>query len=274
MATFRERDLAAALQAQDQFGNFDTSVARVQLIGTGIGGDSMGIVGSIGAQVAKRVGPAAGGGLVRDIFERAIDGGGPFPGAAKSGDAALRKAGGDIDKAADALVTQHLRLAGTQGFLTNVGGLITMAVTVPLNIAGLMLLQCHLAAAILHVRGYDLTRPAVRDAVLVCLLDSDARRSLTKSVGVTITPAAVATADHNPDVQVEIAKAVTGQLLAMSGGKQVARFVARRVPVLGGAIGGIGDAWSTKRIGSYAAQTPLAPPGPRHSPAEGIRPTQ
>lgn len=218
----------------------------------------MGIFGAVGGQVAKRVAPAAGGQFVRNVLEKAIDGAGPLPGAARSGDAALKKAGGDINEATASLIKQHLILAGTQGFLTNVGGLITMAVTVPLNIAGLILVQCHLAAAILHVRGYDLTKPGVRDAVLVCLLDSDARKTLTKSLGLTITPAALALSDPDPAAQAGIAKAVTGQLLAMSGGKQIASFVARRIPVLGGAIGGVGDSWSTRRIGRDTARVPLA----------------
>lgn len=219
----------------------------------------MGIFGAIGGQVAKRAAPSAGSGLVRDILGKAIDGVGPIPGAAASGDAALRKSGGDLDDAIQRLINRHLQLAGTQGFLTNLGGLVTVALTMPVNIAGLIVLQCHLAASIMHVRGYDLTQPAVRDAVLVCLLDSDARKSLTKSLGLTITPAALATAEPHPQARAEIARAVTGQLLAMSGGKQIAGFVARRIPVLGGVIGGVGDAWSTRRIGRDTARIPLGP---------------
>jgi hypothetical protein len=222
----------------------------------------VGVIGSIGSGMAKRVAPAVTGQAVRDILERAIDGVGPVPGAAKSANIQLRRAGGDIDVAIDALITAHQRLAGAQGFLTNIGGLLTMAVTVPANIAGVSLLQCHLAAAVLHLRGYDLTSPSVRDAVLVCLLDSDARKSLTKATGLTISPAVLATAVPDARVQQQVAKAVTGHLLAMSGGKQVANFVARRIPVLGGAVGGIGDALSTRRIGRDAARTPLAAGGP------------
>jgi hypothetical protein len=238
----------------------------------------MGVAGSIGGEVAKRVAPAVTGQAVRDVLERAIDGVGPVPGAARSADAALRKAGGNIDQAVDSLISAHVRMAGAQGFLTNLGGLLTMAVTVPANIAAVSLLQCHLSAAILHLRGYDLSSPSVRDAVLVCLLDGDARKALTKSTGLTISAAALATAVPDPSVQAKIAKAVTGQLLAMSGGKQVASFVARRVPVLGGAVGGIGDAFSTRRIGRDAARTPLSPTGPRrllprmYKPESGPRP--
>ncbi len=216
----------------------------------------MGVFGAISGQVAKRVVPTAGGGMVRSILERAIDGGGPVPGAVKSGDAALRKAGGDVDRAIDTLIAQHVKLSGAQGFLTNVGGILTMAATIPLNIAGLVLLQCHLAASILHVRGYDLSKAAVRDAVLVCLLENDARKALSKSQGLTISPAALATADPRPETQDAIAQAVTTQLIALTGGKQIAKFVARRIPVLGGAIGGAGDAWSTRAIGREAAKVP------------------
>lgn len=223
----------------------------------------MGVAGSIGGEVAKRVAPAITGQAVRDILERAIDGAGPIPGAAKAADAHLRRAGGDTDEAIESLITQHLRLAGAQGFLTNLGGVLTMAVTMPANIAAVALLQCHLAAAILHLRGYDLASAAVRDAALVCLLDSDARKDLSKSTGLTISPAALATADPEPKLQAQLAKAVTGHLLAMSGGKQVAGFLARRIPVLGGAVGGFGDAWSTRRIGRDTARIPLAPTGPR-----------
>lgn len=218
----------------------------------------MGVMGTISGQVAKRIAPSAGGGTVRSILERAIDGAGPVPGASRSGDAALRKAGGDVEAAIDALIATHVKLSGAQGFLTNVGGIITMAATIPLNIAGLILLQCHLAASILHVRGYDLARPAVRDAVLVCLLDADSRKEMSKTQGLTISPAALATAEPHPGTQAAIAQAVTTQLIALTGGKQIAKFVARRIPVLGGAIGGAGDAWSTRHIGREAAKIPTA----------------
>jgi hypothetical protein len=220
----------------------------------------VGVFGAISGQVAKRVAPTAGGGMVRAMLEKAIDGAGPVPGAAATGDAALRKAGGNTEDAIDALIAQHVKLSGAQGFLTNVGGILTMAATIPLNIAGLVLLQCHLAASILHVRGYDLSRPAVRDAVLVCLLESDARKTLSKSQGLTISPAALATADSRPETRDAIAQAVTTQLLTLVGGKQIAKFVARRIPVLGGAIGGAGDAWATRSIGRGAASIPPATP--------------
>ncbi|MEO5832392.1 MAG: hypothetical protein ABIR83_03345 [Nakamurella sp.] len=77
-----------------------------------------------------------------------------------------------------------------------------------------------------------------------------------------------------PQTQAAIAQAVTTQLIALAGGKQIAKFVARRIPVLGGAIGGAGDALSTRRIGRKPARIPW-PPGPSvgRPPLRGSRPT-
>ena len=66
-----------------------------------------------------------------------------------------------------------MRLAGAQGFVTNLGGLVTAAVAIPVNITGLALIQCRMIAGIAHLRGYDLDDPKVKNAILVCLLGED-----------------------------------------------------------------------------------------------------
>jgi hypothetical protein len=231
----------------------------------------VGVVGSLGGSLARHVGPNVTGATIRNILERAIDGVGPIPGAAAAGDSAVRKAGGNADSAIEAMITRHIRLAGAQGFLTNVGGLLTMPVAMPANLAAVTLIQCHLAAAILHVRGYDLTSAGVRDAVLVCLLDPDARRSLAKEAHRNVSPAVLAAATADPTVDRLIGRAVAASLLTGIGGKRLAGFAARRVPVLGGAIGGAGDAWATRRIGRETARTPR-PSKPDNPEAPARRP--
>ena len=66
-----------------------------------------------------------------------------------------------------------MRYAGAQGFVTNLGGLVTAAVTIPANITGLALIECRMIAGIAHLRGYDLDDPRVRNAILVCMLGED-----------------------------------------------------------------------------------------------------
>lgn len=237
-----------------------------QELGLGDGGKRIvGVIGSVGGSLARHVGPKVTGTTIRDILERAIDGIGPIPGAAAGGDAAVRKAGGDADAAIDAIISRHVKMAAAQGFLTNVGGLLTMVVAMPANLAAVTLIQCHLAAAILHIRGYDLTKPGVRNAVLVCLLDSDARRALARDAATDVSPAVLAGAAADPKVGRMIGRAVAASLLTGIGGKRLAGFVGRRIPMLGGAIGGAGDGWATRRIGREAATTPRpsTSPAPR-----------
>ena len=216
----------------------------------------MGIAGSIGSTLAKRVAPSVTGTTVRQILERAIDGIGPVPGAAQSAEHALTEAHGDTDKAIDALISTHIRLAGAQGFLTNLGGLVTMAVTAPANLAAVAVLQCHLAATVLYVRDYDLSDPNVRDAALVCLLDDDSRRALAKDAKTDVSPQALVKGEHGPQVRTLISRAVVGELIAGIGGKRLAAFAAKRIPVLGGAVGAAGDALSTRRVGRATARMP------------------
>ncbi|MTD15238.1 hypothetical protein GIS00_14950 [Nakamurella sp. YIM 132087] len=216
----------------------------------------MGIAGTVGSEVAKRVAPSVTGRTVRVLLERAIDGVPGIPGAAKSADAKLKAAGGEAGKAIESLTTMHVRLAAAEGFLTNVGGLVSVAIGIPANIAGIALLQCHLAAGILHLRGYALDQPGTRDAALLCLLSDDNLKALSKKLKRPVDAVTLASVGTDPVLGEAISRAVTAELIAAAGGKRLASFVARRIPLLGGAVGGIGDAWSTRRIGKTAARIP------------------
>src|SRR5262245_3489623 len=95
----------------------------------------------VAVPVATRAAPGLAAGFVRQAFDRAVDGVGPLRSAAESADRQLAESGGDMGRAIDALVDSHVKLAGLQGFVTNLGGVVTMAVTIPANISGLALLQ-------------------------------------------------------------------------------------------------------------------------------------
>ena len=93
----------------------------------------------VGLHLAPKVAQAAPElttGFVHQALERAIRGVGPLDGAAVAADKELAEHEGDVDAAIRDLIESHVRYAGAQGFLTNLGGLVTMAVTVPANIAG------------------------------------------------------------------------------------------------------------------------------------------
>jgi EcsC protein family len=191
--------------------------------------------------------------FVRQALHRAIHGVGPLPPAASAADSQLREQRGDVDRAIHEVIENHVRYAGAQGFLTNLGGLATMAFTVPTNITGLALVQCRMIAGIAHLRGYDLTDPRVKNAVLVCLLGDEAVRDLVRARKLPAPPMALATAPaHDPHLDRVISGEVAADLVAKVAGKRIAGRVARRIPLVGGIVGAGADGYATWRIGRYA----------------------
>ncbi len=213
------------------------------------------LAGKIIAPIALKSAPRFATGFVRQAFDRAVDGAGPLRGAAAAADRRLAEHGGNVDKAVGSLVDSHVRLAGAQGFVTNLGGLVTMAFAVPANISGLALLQCHLVGGIAHLRGYDLADPRVRNAVLACMLGKDTVKRLVKSGKLPSSPMAIATAPgHDPTLDDRIATEVAGELITRVAGKRTIATLGRRVPVIGGGFGAVTDGFATYQVGRYAAR--------------------
>jgi EcsC protein family len=191
--------------------------------------------------------------FVREALHRAIHGIGPLPPAAFAAEKQLTEQRGDADRAVHQLIENHVRYAGAQGFVTNLGGLATMAVTVPTNISGLALVESRMVAAIAHLRGYDVADPRVRNAVLVCLLGEEAVRELVEDRRLPAPPMALATAPtHDPSLDRLISTEVATDLIAKVAGKQLAVTVGRRIPLVGGLVGMGADGYATWRIGRYA----------------------
>lgn len=220
----------------------------------------MGAKSSVTKSVGKRLAPvitdmAPGltGGFVREALRLAIEGVGPLPPASASADKQLARNKGDVAKAIHDVIEVHVRLAGAQGFVTNVGGLVTLAVAIPTNVTGLALIQCRMIAAVAHLRGYDLDDPRTRVAILAMLLGEDELATLVKKRALPAPPMAIATAPaHDPMLEKLVASEVAGSILSRVAGKRLATAVSRRVPIVGGLVGAGADGFATWKAGRYA----------------------
>jgi hypothetical protein len=216
----------------------------------------MGIGSVLGKRLApqvQRLAPQLTTSFVHEALTRAINGIGPLPAAAAAAEKQLAEQGGDVDRAVHEVIENHVRYAGAQGFLTNLGGLVTAALTIPANISGLAMIQCRLVAGIAHLRGYDLDDPRTHNAILACILGEDAVNTLVRKRKLPAPPMAIATAPtHDPHLDSLMAAEVTSELLTKVAGKRVATTIGRRVPVVGGLVGAGADAYSTWQIGRYA----------------------
>ncbi len=227
----------------------------------------MGVVkNQLGKQLAPRITGLAPGlttSFIREALARAVSGVGPLPGAAAAADKQLEEQRGDRDKAVHEVIENHVRYAGAQGFVTNLGGLVTTAVTIPTNITGLALIQCRMIAGIAHLRGYDLEDPRVRNAILVTLLGEDSVEDLVRREKLPAPPMALATAPvRDAGLDTIVSQEVGSALVSRVIGKRLAVTVGRRVPVVGGVVGAGADGYSTWRIGRYADRE-LLPRAPR-----------
>jgi len=209
----------------------------------------------VGRTLAPRItqlAPHLTAGFVQQALERAIRGVGPLDGAALAAEKQLDEQRGDVEKAVHEVIENHVRLAGAQGFLTNIGGLVTMTFTVPANITGLALIQCRMVAGILHLRGYDLADKRVRNAILASMLGEERVLSLIRKKKLPGTPMALATAPvHDPHLDNIMANEVASELVTKVAGKRIATTVGRRVPVVGGLVGAGADGFATWQVGRY-----------------------
>lgn len=164
----------------------------------------------------------------------------------------------DVDSAIDSLVKWQITKCATSGFLTGLGGAITMPVTIPANVASVIYVQMRMIAAIAHMRGYDLKDDQVQTFVYACLTGksaSDFIKSAGIQLGVKIGKAQVKKIPG--EVIKKINQAVGFRLLTKFGNKGVINL-GKVVPVIGGVIGGGFDAASTKTIAMAAKKTFVA----------------
>ena len=190
--------------------------------------------------------------LLQVLLDVGIDGLGPMRSARDLADLARRDTR-TTEGAVKKIVRSHVVKGGVGGFVTGVGGFVTMPVALPANIVEFYVGATRMVAAIATLRGYDVADPEVRTAVLLTLVGSEADEVLAKAgltggsgkvlrlVGQQLPPAAL----------LMLNKAIGFRLLRGIGEKAFARL-GRGIPLAGGVVGGGIDVWMMKRIADHA----------------------
>ena len=124
-------------------------------------------------------------GLIKQLTGVGIEGVSKFSGAKEIADKALAKANGDVEAAVDDVVRQHLVGGAAGGFVTSLGGFLTMVVAIPANVFEFYVQATRMTAAVAHLRGYDVTDDRIRTAVLLTLVGSNSADVLAKA-GVSV----------------------------------------------------------------------------------------
>ena len=145
--------------------------------------------------------------------------------------------------------------AATSGFVTGLGGLITLPVTVPANVSSVLFVQVRMIAAIAIIGGHDVNDDRVKTLVYACLAGNAAKEVLRQvgiEVGQKLAISAIKSITH--ETLVAINRAVGFRLLTKFGEKGVVNL-GRAVPLVGGVIGMTLEAVSTNGVGNVARDT-------------------
>ncbi|MGH7137500.1 MAG: EcsC family protein [Pirellulales bacterium] len=188
--------------------------------------------------------------LVRWLTDRAISGVPPLSSASDLADEYLIHEGYDNnDERVDSLIKWECSKNFAAGFVTGLGGLITMPVAVPAALGASWIIQARMAAAIARIYGHSLDEDKVRTFVLLTLLGGEAAE-LLREVGVKVgSRLTLATIKRIPGKSLSaINRAVGFRLLSNAGQKGVINLT-KLVPVAGGVVGGAVDLVACQTVG-------------------------
>lgn len=200
--------------------------------------------------------------LINWITERAIDG---IPPLCSAENLALEyqidTSYPDTEERIESLINWETSKNFTSGFITGLGGIITIPVSVPASMGASWVIQARMAAAIAKLAGHDIKSDRVKTFVLLTLV-GDACKDVLKDVGIKVGQGFAKAALKNVPgkVLIEINKKVGFRLLTKAGEKGAVNLV-KMIPLAGGFIGGAFDAAACRVVGKQAKNLFYNPKG-------------
>ncbi len=188
-------------------------------------------------------------GALHWVYDKAIDG---VPGLDGAGDlaASYRQQFATENEAIDALIRWQIAKAAAAGFLTNLGGMVTLPVALPANLVSALYIQIRMVAAIAKLRGHDLHSDRVRTVVLACLCGTslvDMLKEAGMGIGAGLAQQAVASLSTEALRRIKHAGRFEIARRAL-GTANLAKFT----PLIGGLVAGILDGALTRSYGNAA----------------------
>lgn len=191
--------------------------------------------------------------LIRTIMSVGIDGVGPIRSAPDIAARALKEEDGDVERAVKDVISSATRWGAVGGVVTGIGGFTTMVVALPANLVEFYVQATRMVASIATLRGYDVTEPHIRTAVMLTLVGSDADEVLKKAGMSTGTGRVAAFAlKRLPASSMMIVNKAIGFRLLRGVGEKFLTRLGRGVPIVGGLVGGGLDGFMMRKIAANA----------------------
>lgn len=158
----------------------------------------------------------------------------------------------DDEERIESLINWETTKNFTTGFITGLGGLLTLPLALPAGFGASWVIQTRMVAAVARIAGYDLRSDRVRTFVVVSLV-GDAVKDITKGAGVHIGKGLTRSLINRipGKALIEINKKVGFRLITKAGEKGAVNLM-KGVPFIGGVVGGVFDAGACRVVGKNA----------------------
>ena len=148
------------------------------------------------------------------------------------------------DSAVEKLVTNQIAKCATTGFLTSVGGALTLPVAISADVGVNVYVQLRMIAAIAVIGGYNPYDDEVKTLAYMCLVGM-AGTDVIKNVGIKVGEKVTI------NMLKKIPQFIGFRLVTKMGTKGVINLI-KVIPGISGVIGGGIDAFATKNIANRA----------------------
>ena len=160
----------------------------------------------------------------------------------------------NVEKAAKSFINYQIAKCTTSGFITGLGGLITLPIAIPANIGSVLYVQMRMIACLAYMGGYDTNSDQVQTLVYACLAGISLDH-VVKQIGIKF----------GVKMAQSMVKKIPGKVLTKINQKVGFRFltkfgtkglinIGKAIPLVGGVISGGFDFAETKIIANRAYQ--------------------
>lgn len=184
-------------------------------------------------------------------YEKALSGVPGLPTSYELADDYMKKSE-NIHGNADSLINWQIAKCATSGFVTGLGGLLTLPVAIPANLSCTFYVQLRMVTALAVMGNYDPRQDQVKALVYTCLCGSAATEILKDigvKVGMQVTKQMIQKISGT--VITKINQAVGFRLVTKFGQTGLINL-SKAVPIVGGIVGGTIDGIATQTIGTVS----------------------
>lgn len=164
----------------------------------------------------------------------------------------LDKSYADDNARVDALIKWEMAKNFGVGFLTGLGGLVVLPISIPSSMLATWAVQARMVGAIAEIYGHSVAEDRVKTAIILCLVGEDIVEIL-REVGIEVgKKVAKNLVNKIPGKLIQkINKLVGFRLLTKNGEKGIINLT-KMVPFVSGPIGGTIDMMACRKVGKIA----------------------